>query len=523
MPAGGGTSRGRGRLSGDGDRRSGHSLRRRRLRQRLEESEPCGGFGALSSCCTLALAALAPVAHARDAARLSRSAIPEDRSWRSHVVGLSDHGYIYAKHADVESGEVDNPAGLTAAGGGVTTVAPGAKLVIDLGVDTGGYVEIGITKNDGSTVHLGYSEARRFLTPDGDILGDPSLGNDDAPGSRSDDFSGSGDKRSPGIRGAQRWIALQLNGVGGGAVSIDYVRVKVNNLDPTLADYRGRFLSSDDTLNRIWYASAYTYAMDSYGDPRIVTDGGKRDRLIWIGDLAVEDWLGAYTLRQSPQVIHNSLAAFTCLQRPTGELQMATDPSPLCPARASTNPVVANGSLPEYTAWWVIAVHDELMLDGDRAFARRMLPTARRAMQFFRDRLDADGLYETPGGAVINWHPFDLAQGIDTHTNATIYHGAAFAGRARAPGRRPGPGEVRRRRRGRARAGRADPSLGRCIRGLRAERLRPRQPLAGRSDRTDRDRHRHRRGGDQGARLHRHAPDAQVRPGATASATTTGG
>jgi hypothetical protein len=386
------------------------------------------------------LLALATPALAQAGPRaLSRHPVRVDPRWQRYVLDQGN-GLVYPKHVYVvgDPSAVDNPTGVEGQGGGVTTIRATGRgapqLVLDLGINTGGYIEIGITKTDGTTVHLGYSETRRFLTADGDMTGgDPSLGNDDNPGSRSDDVSASGDWRSPGIRGAERWISLQLQGPG--TVSIDYVRVREEHLHPAVSDYAGHFLSSDDLLNRAWYASAYTYALDSFKDLRpghdgnvVVTDGAKRDRMIWLGDLVVENMLGDYALRQGPRVIRDSISAFSCEQLADGEIAMASQIDSVCPGRpdpffANTpqiGSVTSASGLPEYTLWWVIAVHDYDLFTADDSFARQMLPVARKAIAYFESHLQ-DGLYVTPPGS-INWHPFDVAAGTDSHTNATLYH-----------------------------------------------------------------------------------------------------
>src|SRR3954451_12421261 len=235
----------------------------------------------------LALLAAPAAAHAQSAVELSKQPVAESGAWERLVLDQTD-GFVYPKHVYVTGGsasQVENREGLTAPGGGGTTIratGEGApRLTLDLGLNAGGYVEVGVTKSDGTTVRLGYSEARRFLTPTGDT-GD-SLGDDDNPGGRTDDItSGAGDWRSPGIRGAQRWIALQLQAAG--TVSIDYVRVREEHLRPAVGDYQGRFYSSDDQLNRVWYAGVYTFALDSFKDLRpghdkgnvVVTDGATR-------------------------------------------------------------------------------------------------------------------------------------------------------------------------------------------------------------------------------------------------------
>ena len=73
----------------------------------------------------------------------------------------------------------------------ITATGAGApRLVLDLGANTGGHVEVGITRSDGTDVRLGYSELSRFLTLNGDncTCGGIrlSIGGDDDPDARTD-------------------------------------------------------------------------------------------------------------------------------------------------------------------------------------------------------------------------------------------------------------------------------------------------------------------------------------------------
>jgi alpha-L-rhamnosidase len=390
---------------------------------------------------------------ATPAQQLSWSPVAASSAWKRYVVNPG--ALVYPKTVKVvgESGAatVSDPDGLKAAGGGVTTIhSTGVgipRLVLDLGVNTGGYVEVGVSRSNGTSIRLGYSELRGLLTPAGDNCSCGQLGlslsPDDDPEGRTDVIGSAGAFRSPGIRGAERYIALQLDGAG--TVSIDYVRVHVTHLQAPPSAYAGHFLSSDRVLNRVWYASTYTFAMDSFRDRRaayrntsktVVTDGAKRDRLIWIGDLAIEDNLGGYSLRGADHIIRRSLQAFSCLQYTDGQLAPATPISTTCPPTpppAGTpfppsatipppvGPAAASIRLPEYTAWWIIALHDYYLQTGDGTFVKRMLPVVRRGLEFFRHNMHS-GLFVTPtGGLVINWHPFDTAAGPDAHTNATLY------------------------------------------------------------------------------------------------------
>ncbi|HEV3229697.1 MAG TPA: hypothetical protein VGY97_09500, partial [Solirubrobacteraceae bacterium] len=381
---------------------------------------------------------------ATDPRSLSRQPIAEDPGWQRYV--LDPQGpLVYPKGVSVEgSGSVDNPNGLLAGGAGGTTIhATGAgnpTVILDLGVDTGGKVEVGISKTDGTEVDLAYSEQRQYLSSQGDNTAG-SLGNDDNPDGRTDAIQASGPTQfvSPGIRGGERWISVQLHGAG--TVTIDYVRVRYGAYRPAVSDYVGHFLSSDDVLNRIWYGSAYTFDLDSIrdvpmGTPTVVVDGAKRDRLVWLGDLGLETLTASYISTQAPQIIRNSIDMFSCQQYANGYIAMASDIYVTCPAQPpppngppastkQTNALIRDGHLPEYTAWWVIAECESFLYQGDVQRARTLLPVMRRAIAYMASNIDSSGLFHTGTNDnvfPINWHPFDVASGDDTHTNATWVH-----------------------------------------------------------------------------------------------------
>jgi hypothetical protein len=149
----------------------------------------------------LALVVLtAGLAHAAPPGRaLSASPIRASSAWKRYVINPGP--LVYPKRVRVlgAAGAVSNPNGLKAEGGGVTTIdATGAgapRLVLDLGVNTGGKVEVGITRTDGTRVRLGYAELLGFLTPFGDNV-QGSLGSDDNPDGRTDVIFASAPVRS---------------------------------------------------------------------------------------------------------------------------------------------------------------------------------------------------------------------------------------------------------------------------------------------------------------------------------------
>ncbi len=369
-------------------------------------------------------------------AHFSRRGIAASGAWRGYVLD-SPGPEAYPATVDVHNTKagdtVDNPAGLSAADGSVTTfnsTGPnGPYEVVDLGRLTGGRIEIGVAANTGTPIQLAYSEARRFLGPGGDV-DHGSQGRSDDPSTRSDIVPGTpGNYALGGVRGAERYIYIQLAGAGN--VQIDYIRVEVTHLRPAVGHYVGHFLSSDDLLNRIWYAGAYTLDVDTYGDPArgnnfAVTDGAKHDRLVWLGDLPIESMAGFYTVRELPIYLRRSIQMFTCQQVHGGFIPQVSEVNVQCrePGPANGPPPSAFGictcvtaqRLPSYTAWFVVGVAQYYRMTADPRVAG-WLPVVQRAIRYFQKGIGPRGLFVTQQGE-LNWHPPDLAAGEDADTNS---------------------------------------------------------------------------------------------------------
>lgn len=389
------------------------------------------------------------------AVALSREPVGMDPAWRQQVLRVPGT-FVRPTSVTVEGdgGTVTDADGALREDGAaavLTTTAPrGVRLVIDLGVLAGGYVELGIRRASGAPIRASYAEARQYLGPAGDADPDPdgffyggrSLGTDDDPDGRADVYApprGSTVLRSPGLRGSQRYVAITLDGPG--SLALDFVRVRQTTFPGA---YDGHFLSSDPVLNRAWYASAYGLDLSTargrrtaVGRPWVVMDGPKRDRTVYAGDvqlvaLAAYQQGGAYR-----RVLRDTINLFACQQRPDGTLPATSlidvpcepgDPGPPDGSPAGFEPPGAAGKvrLDSFTLLWVVSVADYLRFTGDRAFVRPLLPVARRALRFFGEHAtDADGgLFRTAdydGLPAQNWHTPDRATGVDATTNAAYY------------------------------------------------------------------------------------------------------
>lgn len=382
----------------------------------------------------------ASVHHARGPVALSRRPIPEDRIWRRYVIDGADQGYVYPKHVYVQgssASQVSDVTGLEAPGGGVTTIRSTGtghpQLVLDLGINTGGYVQVAVTKTDGAKIDLGYSETRQYLSPSGDYdTNSPpydvlTTGPDVA---RTDTISTAQPTEwtSPGVRGAERWILIQVGGAG--TVSIDYVRVHVTHFVPAIGDYVGHFLSNEVAINRAWYSAAYTEGLDTWRKDDgtgnwVVVDGAKRDREVFTGDAGVDMPTNLDTFAQGATHARDGLYVFACYQEPDGYVAAAVPIGYSCPPGSPSGPTYRPGvtnnligssvRLPEYTAWYVVNAATYYLYTGDAATLRAMLPSLRRAVSYLEGKAPS-GLLVT-GPDEFNWHPLDQAAGASSLTN----------------------------------------------------------------------------------------------------------
>jgi hypothetical protein len=185
---------------------------------------------------------------------------------------------------------------------------------------------------------------------------------------------------------------------------------------------QGWFLSSDETLNRIWYASAYTaQLMQLPNDPavlaggcaipggpslQVIVDGAKRDRCPWLGDQAVSQ-LSLLLANGGGAAVpaDNTMLLFANAQRPDGYI-------PASP--------MATSVLFDYPAYWVIAVDNLLLYRGDRSEVRRYWPALANVLNtWYPSFANDDGLLANPYG------PGDYAY-VDRAGPLVAYYNALY-------------------------------------------------------------------------------------------------
>lgn len=190
-------------------------------------------------------------------------------------------------------------------------------------------------------------------------------------------------------------------------------------------DSCGYFLSSDDMLNRAWFAGLHTVQMCTV-DPALggtdshhklghydwlVVDGAKRDRLVWTGDLSPAG-AAIYTSFNAAEAIRDSLLSLSAYQEKSGYIP-ACSPGPIA-AR------VAGGIFGDYTAWWVIALYQYYLHTGDIGLMREQFPVIKRALAYLHSQRRG-GMFRQNPLNMWEWCYTVLRFGRPSYTNVLYY------------------------------------------------------------------------------------------------------
>jgi hypothetical protein len=159
--------------------------------------------------------------------------------------------------------------------------------------------------------------------------------------------------------------------------------------------YLGSFRSSDERLNRIWMAGAYTVHLNMQ---EYIWDGIKRDRLVWLGDLHPEV-MTVNTVFGYNEVIPKSL-------------DLARDITPL--------PAWMNGMC-SYSLWWIIIQRDWYKYQGNRSYLKEQQPYLTGLLNLLFTKVDDSGREKLDGGGrFLDWPSSPNTQGIDAGLQALM-------------------------------------------------------------------------------------------------------
>lgn len=215
------------------------------------------------------------------------------------------------------SGTVDHAEALLDNHSGEATFGSNSSVTYDFGQNTAGLISFAISSvsDNNQWIGLSFSESNIWISPNGsdatqNVAIDETLWFQVESGNYSVEREHN--------RGGFRYLNVYHNTTG--SVTLQNVTLYFTPMphyaDNSIGNYSGYYHCDDEKLNRVWYSAAYTNqlctipsdlgnALVDYTatDPTVPTfwwanstlttgrsalvDGGKRDRLIWPGDLSI--------------------------------------------------------------------------------------------------------------------------------------------------------------------------------------------------------------------------------------------
>ena len=296
------------------------------------------------------------------------------------------------------AGSVTNPTNVLT---GLPTRIAGtnSQLVLDFGKEVGGLVTLsfGATSDGGQRVGLAFSESSLYIGRNSDAS---SGGNADGAIYGAAPANGSYTMPTARLRGGFRYLTVFLN--TGGWVDLRGVSLNFTPA-PGMANpsaYANYFYSNDDLLNKIWYAGAYTVQTNTIASNQgrvwppppsewdnsatvsvgssVLTDGAKRDRTVWPGDLGVAVPT-AYASTNDLVSTRNALTTMFNAESEAGEIPWSGPPFNL------------TGS-DTYHTWTLLGASIYYTYSADRAWLDSVWARYKLALTFIIDKIDGNDL-----------------------------------------------------------------------------------------------------------------------------------
>ncbi|MGW1214388.1 alpha-L-rhamnosidase-related protein [Streptomyces sp. NPDC002499] len=297
------------------------------------------------------------------------------------------------------SGSVANPQNVL---NGQPTRISGSQsaVTLDFGKEVGGVTTLsfGSASDGGQRVGLAFSESSLYVGNNSDR----SSGRDGEDGALYATAATNGTYTVPTAqqRGGFRYLTVFLNTSG-------WVDLKGVGLNFTAApgkanpaDYANYFSSSDELLNRIWYAGAYTVQLNTIASNQgrawpppssawdngatvgvgdsVLVDGAKRDRTVWPGDMGIAVPT-QYAYSNDLVSTRNALTTMFNAQSAAGEIPWSGPPFNL------------TGS-DTYHTWTLLGTSTYYTYTVDRAWLDSEWANYKRGMAFITNKIDGNNL-----------------------------------------------------------------------------------------------------------------------------------
>ncbi len=382
-----------------------------------------------------------------DAAELSATPIAGDDEWRRYV--LTPQGCTEGSACTVR------PVSLYYRNGGVSVADNGAitltyslggqapMVILDYGQNVSGFTRFSYYGATPNLVQASYSESLNNLSAIGDGAASSALlaNSGDPLTFQIVPVLGNGTWQGSQLQGGFRYQRITLNLPG--TITLTNINTE---LTPPLRGpdgYQGHFLSNSDTINRIWYAGAYTINLDEIaaGTPgfagpyplSILGEAAKRDRAIWAGDLLTAGWTlhdvfgadGDLLARNNLQIMADNPVEQFVLEFLSLPFRVPSDLGTPGPAPGVCSGV-SRGGCEFWGASYSMALAQNMAnyyrLTGDTEFVRRNWQALQRAVTYGNSLINpSTGLVDVPQIASLDWSVVGRAVGQVTSTNVIQY------------------------------------------------------------------------------------------------------
>ena len=285
-------------------------------------------------------------------------------------------------------------------GRSTTLTGVGSSVTVDFGEEVGGIVSLRFAGAGKGRQWLGlaFSESSQYIGADSDSSS--GHGRDGAIYAAATPNT-TWTMPTASLRGGFRYLTLFA--ATAGPISLDGVSLAIS-FAPDMTDlraYDNYFCSSDLLLNRIWYAGAYTVETDTISPStgrvwpppaqgwnngatvgvgtEVLTDGAKRDRTVWPGDLGISAPT-EYASLGSLTPTRNALTTLYNYQAASGELPYA---GPEMSSRSSSD---------TYHLWTLVDTADYYQYSHDKAWLDGVWSNYERALAYSLAEMGTDGL-----------------------------------------------------------------------------------------------------------------------------------
>lgn len=285
----------------------------------------------------------------------------------------------------------------------------GSLVTYDFGKEVGGIVSLSFKSTGAGQIGLAFTESKKFVGEWSDSSRGRFDGYDGAIYGTVQTGNGTYTMPDKSLRGGFRYLTVfLLTNATDVAVQVSNIKLELG-FQPTwsnLRAYQGYFHCSDDLLNRIWYAGAYTLQTNAvpphtgrqipaleYGwannatlsnGSTVIVDGAKRDRAVWPGDMGV--------------AVPSTFVSTGDLESVRNALQVMYDyQDPKTGAFDESGPPLSQKGSDTYHMWTMIGTYNYVLYTADFDWVRPVWAKYQHAMSFVLAKVDNSGLMNVTG------------------------------------------------------------------------------------------------------------------------------